>query len=196
MKRSAMRKVLLYIGVSLDGYIADRTGSVAFLDGAGAAGEFAYDAFLKRVDTVLMGYRTYRQVVEELSPDVWPYEGLETLLFTHRPVKTRPGVRVVRGAAADVVAEYRRQPGRDLWLCGGGDLISQLWQSGCVDELWLTVAPRVLGGGVPLLPRNGKRRELTLLSAGCCGESLMCRYGVGPAGSATDHRIQGHPENE
>ena len=173
-----MRDVLLYIGVSLDGYIADREGRVDFLDGAQAEGEVAYERFAERVDTVLMGYGTYRQVTEELSPGQWPYDGMDTYLFTHRPVPEREGLHVVEGPVEPVVERLRCSPGRGIWLCGGGDLIAQLWRAGLVDELWLTVVPRVLGGGVPLFPGEEGRRALRLISGGRCGDTLLCRYRV------------------
>lgn len=81
-----MREVDLFIAMSLDGYIADRTGGVSWLcghDGSEEQGD-GYDRFITCVDTVLMGANTYRQITEELSPDAWPYDGLTTYVVTHR----------------------------------------------------------------------------------------------------------------
>ena len=63
-----MRKVILYIAVSLDGYIADAWGGVDWLGGQSAdyAGDYGYEAFTAQVDTVIMGGRTYRQITQEL----------------------------------------------------------------------------------------------------------------------------------
>ena len=174
-----MRRILLYLGVSLDGYVADRAGSVDFLDRATAEGAFQYESFVTRVDTVLMGGRTYRQVAEELSPGSWPYEGLETVVFTHRPAPAaREDVRFTGRDPAQVAEELKREAGKDIWLCGGGELIARLWRAGLVDELWLTVAPVVLGGGVPLFPAESPGRQVRLRSAERCGDTVMCRYEV------------------
>lgn len=81
-----MRKVVLFIAMSLDGYIADQKGGVDWLEGqdAGAETVDSYGTFIQGIDTVLMGWNTYHQVVTELSPDVWVYQGLATYVFTHR----------------------------------------------------------------------------------------------------------------
>ena len=73
-----MRKVVLYIAMSLDGYIADSTGKVDWLNGHGSEEENVdtYSAFIRDVDTVIMGWNTYDQVTTELSPDEWVYKGL------------------------------------------------------------------------------------------------------------------------
>ena len=66
-----MRKVILYIAMSLDGYIADKNGGVDWLSGQGAEGaeEGTYSEFIKGIDTVVMGWNTYVQVNTELSPE-------------------------------------------------------------------------------------------------------------------------------
>lgn len=68
-----MRNVILFIAMSLDGYIADSEGKVDWLGGQGKDGEMVdtYSAFAKTVDTVVMGWNTYDQIVTELSPGEW-----------------------------------------------------------------------------------------------------------------------------
>ena len=70
-----MGKIVLYISISLDGYIADIDGGVDWLGGenAGYQGDYGFSAFFETVEAILMGGRTYRQVRQELSPDVWPW---------------------------------------------------------------------------------------------------------------------------
>lgn len=80
-----MREVILYIALSLDGYIADENGDVGWLGGSDEEYESdeGYERFQQTVDTVVMGYNTYHQIVTELSPDKWPYPQLESYIFTH-----------------------------------------------------------------------------------------------------------------
>lgn len=85
-----MRKVSLFIAVSLDGYIADADGKVDWLEGqesTGAESE-SYDNFIKDIDTVIMGWNTYNQIITELSPDEWVYSGLNTYVITHKEMKS------------------------------------------------------------------------------------------------------------
>ena len=92
-----MRRVILYIAISLDGYIADLNGGVSWLDsGADAENtEDGYEAFLQKIDTVVMGYNTYRQVAEELSPGKWVYSGMMSYVLTHRKMDDLPEIRFV-----------------------------------------------------------------------------------------------------
>ena len=75
-----MRRVILYIAASLDGYIAGENGGIDWLDREAAPDEAGngYEAFLREIDTIVMGYNTYRQVTEELSPGKWVYAGKKT----------------------------------------------------------------------------------------------------------------------
>lgn len=89
-----MRELVLYIAMSLDGFIADSEGGVDWLHGHedGSDGDGSYPEFIKDIDTVLMGWNTYHQVTSELSPGEWPYAGLETWVFTHRDKAGSEGV--------------------------------------------------------------------------------------------------------
>ena len=85
-----MRKAVLYIALSLDGFIADSAGGVGWLHGHDPAlEEGSYGEFAATVDTVIMGRRTYDQVRGELSPGAWPYEGMDCYVLTHRPAARR-----------------------------------------------------------------------------------------------------------
>ena len=82
-----MRKVILYIAMSLDGYIADQNGNVDWLNeydsDEDVEGTDSYSLFLDKVDTVIIGYNTYHQIVTELSPEQWVYKGLKSYVITH-----------------------------------------------------------------------------------------------------------------
>lgn len=157
-----MRKVVLYISLSLDGYIADVGGDVGWLGGQDPdyTGDYGYEAFICTADTVLMGARTYRQVTEELSPDCWPYQGLETYILTHRPEPDTPERRFVDGSPTELLRRLRQEEGGNIWICGGADLIRQCM--GEIDELHLSIMPILLGNGTPLFPEGGPPLTLRL----------------------------------
>ena len=81
-----MRKTVLFIAMSLDGYIADTDGKVDWLTGQDndAESDDSYTDFIKGVDTVIMGWKTYHQVTTELSPGQWVYNNLQSYVITHR----------------------------------------------------------------------------------------------------------------
>lgn len=85
-----MKKVHLFIAMSLDGYIADSQGKVHWLEGQDEQSENidSYSEFIKDIDTVIMGWNTYHQIVTELSPDEWVYKDLKTYVLTHKNIKS------------------------------------------------------------------------------------------------------------
>src|SRR5699024_10002704 len=118
-KEGHMRKAAASLAVRLDGFIADRDGRVGGLRAcADAQEDGGYEAFVQTVDTVVMGGRTYRQVTQELSPGVWPYEGLDCRVWTHDSGPPPHAQRIEGNLAAWLHAE-KQKPGRDIWLCGG-----------------------------------------------------------------------------
>ena len=84
-----MRKVISYIAMSIDCYIADKDGSVSWLSGDGSDPENggSYNDFIGTVDTVILGYKTYNQIVTELSPEAWVYADKMRYVITHKNIK-------------------------------------------------------------------------------------------------------------
>lgn len=149
------RKIILYVAVSLDGYIADHEGKVDRLTGkdSGYEGDYGYEEFISGVDTVVMGRNTYQQIVTELSPEEWPYPTLKSYIFTHQEMNDRRGIAFVQRKPEKFLLEMKEKPGKDIWICGGSDLANQLMDTGIIDEYHLHIMPVVLGGGVPLFSR-------------------------------------------
>lgn len=162
-----MRKVIVYAAVSLDGFIADSSGGVGWLEQPeGTARDDGYSRFIETVDTVVMGARTYRQVVTELSPEAWPYRGLTTYVLTHTPDNAAPqaDIRFVSRPPASLLEELVNLPGKDIWICGGADIVRQCRETDRIDEYQLAVMPVLLGEGIPLFAPARRRDELVLQS--------------------------------
>ncbi len=160
-----MRKVKYSIGISLDGYIAAPDGSVDWLDRATrkAKGEdFGMTAFFKSIDTVLMGRKTY-EIALKMGMEKGGYKGMKNYIFswTQRPGE-RDGVEFVSRSVAKLVADLREKPGKDIWLCGGGELARGALKDGVVDEVILGVVPMLIGAGVPAFPTEFAETELEL----------------------------------
>lgn len=160
-----MREAVLFIAMSLDGYIADSRGGVEWLQGQDEAlGDGgAYETFIRSVDTVLMGFRTYQQIVTELSPDAWPYEGLTAYVFTHRKLPSTAQIRFTDEMPAALVERLRAGEGKRIWICGGADLARQLMREDLIDQYDLSVIPVVLGAGVRLFAQAEEMRKLRLI---------------------------------
>ena len=139
-----MRKVVLFIAMSLDGYIADGNGGVAWLNGHGNDNENidTYTEFTKDIDTVLMGWNTSHQVVTELSPQEWVYNKFTTYVL--------------------LLERLKQEAGKDIWICGGANLVQQLVSKNMIDKYYISVIPTLLGNGVRLLGNIDREIKLRL----------------------------------
>lgn len=161
-----MRKVLLYIAMSLDGYLAAEDGSVDWLVGENPQepNMGSYPKFIQSVDTVIMGYRTYHQIVTELMPGRWPYAGKTVYVLTHRVCSPVTGVHFVNMEMEALLNEIRCQDGKDIWICGGADIIAQCVKKNIINRFCITVIPYVLGKGIRLFPELDQSVSLKFIS--------------------------------
>lgn len=102
-----MRKIKLFIAISLDGYIADEKGSINWLESYNSVDDDTYEMFYKTVDTVVMGRKTYKQVTEELSPDVYPYEDSFTYVVSSQDIKPRNNMALISEDVIGVLNEIK-----------------------------------------------------------------------------------------
>lgn len=160
-----MRKVTLFIAMSLDGHIADADGRVDWLQGEtpGEDDMVSYQAFIKDVDTVLMGWNTYHQVTTELSPGVWPYAELTSYVLTHRTLPSADGIRFVSEDVCALVRRLKPEPGKGIWVCGGPNIIQPLLREDLIDRFHISVIPTILGSGARLFGELERARPLRLM---------------------------------
>lgn len=160
-----MRKIRLFIAMSLDGYIADRNGKVNWLKGQCSNVENidTYSTFIKEIDTVIMGWKTYHQIVTELSPTEWIYSNLTSYVVTHRSLQSTDNLKFVKDSPCDIVRELREKQGKGIWICGGANIVQSLMSLDLIDEYYISVIPTLLGAGVRLWGGNEKELELELL---------------------------------
>lgn len=159
-----MRKVKLFIATSLDGYIADKYGKVDWLNGqSDEEMPDVYSEFIQSVDTVIMGYNTYDQVIHELSPDVWVYENLQSYVITHKNIKNKENI-FFTDLPVKLVHELKNKEGKDIWICGGSHLIHQLMKENMIDEYYISVIPVLLGSGIRLFQQGFEPIHLQLIN--------------------------------
>lgn len=152
-----MRKISLFIAMSLDGYIADSKGGVDWLNGQGNDEEDidTYSEFIKTIDTIVMGWNTYHQIVTDLSPNEWVYNGATTYVITHKEHISSEKIRFVNINPVELVKRLKGEDGKDVWICGGADLVQQFVNEDLIDRYHITVVPVLLGSGIRLF-ENGK----------------------------------------
>lgn len=161
-----MTRTQYYTATSLDGFIADQHNSLDWLfeaDQSSGGTEDRFAAFFSGVAAMAMGRTTYQWVLDHEhvldEPDKWRkwYGNMPTWVFAHGELPAVPGADV-RFVAGDVSPVHREMVsaagGKNIWLVGGGELVGQFADAGLLDEVIVGVAPVVLGGGAPLLPRR------------------------------------------
>jgi dihydrofolate reductase len=156
-----MRRIRYSVAMSLDGYIAGPKGEADWII---MDPEFDFSAIYDLFDTVLIGRRTYEGMARgKKKPGAYP--GMKTFVIS-RTLQQRdyPKVTIVGDGAEETLAELRAQPGKDIWLFGGGLLFRSLLDAGLVDSVEVAVMPVLLGGGIPLLPAPAKQAKLKLVS--------------------------------
>jgi len=159
-----VRKLIYYVACTVDGFIARENGNFdCFL----SEGEHFADIIKlfpetipghsreamgvntpnQRFDAVLMGRKTYE--VGQAFGVTSPYPQLEQYLFS-KSLKESPdeAVELVSGEAVAKVRELKQLGGKDIWLCGGGEMARELFPE--IDELILKINPVVIGHGIPL----------------------------------------------
>lgn len=161
-----MRKISLFIAMSLDGYIADRKGGVDWLKGQGNDNENVdtYSEFVKNVDTILMGWNTYHQIVTELSPKEWVYNDFTTYVITHNEHASSEKIRFANINPASLVKRLKDESGKNIWICGGANLVQQLVNDDLIDCYYITVIPTILGSGIRLFENAKHEIKLRLLN--------------------------------
>lgn len=145
-----MREIKLYIAQSLDGCIAEIDGGLDWLINHENPEEtdYGYADFYKTVDTLLMGARTYESILAMGIP--WPYEDCQTYVVTHNPIAPQENISSISSNVVERIKQMKTYPGKDIWIVGGGELISTLLSHQLIDSMIITTIPVVLGGGIPL----------------------------------------------
>ncbi|MGY5483800.1 dihydrofolate reductase family protein [Paenibacillus sp. ALE2] len=170
-------KVVLYIAVSLDGYIALPDGSVDWLfDVKGDGGDNGYADFYDTVGTLLMGRLTYEEVLK-LSDD-FPYAGKPCYILTRSLAKHEqaPHVTFTDEALSELVPRLQKQSEGLVWLVGGGQLVQAFMQAGLLEKAIIAIIPKVLGQGIPLFPEGTLPSTFKLEEVERRGDLVMLHY--------------------
>ncbi len=161
-----MRKVKLYLAISLNGKIAKADGSVEWLDAIPNPEEsdYGYFDFYKTIDTTIQGKTTYDQIMG------WgiefPYADNNNYVFTSQhDLENTEHVEFVSENHIKFVKELKQLPGKDIWLVGGGKLNTTFLNAGLIDEINVHVMPIILTEGIDLFGALPDESNLKLIES-------------------------------
>lgn len=159
-----MRKIILGLAVSLDGFIEGPNGE---FDWCFTDQDYGLSDFFKRIDAVFYGRKSF-QLSEQMSAGGDGIPGMPKMkeyVFSNTLTKIKEGALIVSGDTKKEVEKIKNEPGKDIWLFGGASLTSSLMNLGLVDEIWLSIHPILLGSGKPLFTDISNRIPLQLLES-------------------------------
>ncbi|AYQ34294.1 dihydrofolate reductase family protein [Runella sp. SP2] len=165
-----MRKVILGLAMSLDGYIEGPNGEY---DWCFTDQDYGLNEFFKRIDAVFVGRKTYQMALTNEGETAWMPKLTEYVFSNTLPDFKLERKKLIKGDIERQVRTIKSLPGKDIWLFGGAELASSLMNLGLVDEVWLSIHPIVLGAGKPLFKELRERKWLTLVDSKVYGSGLV-----------------------
>jgi dihydrofolate reductase len=158
------RKLVLYISASLDGYIATKDEDLDFLSLVAHEGEdYGYGDFIKSVDSVIIGRKTYEKVIS-MGFD-YPHVDKDVYIITRT---ARPSIGTFKFYTEDLmqlVKELKMKSGKNIYCDGGAEIVQKLLEHDLIDEIILSIIPILLGGGIRLFQDGRPLHKLKLLSS-------------------------------
>ncbi len=164
-----MRKVILGLAVSLDGFIEGPNGEY---DWCFTDQDYGMSAFLQQIDAIFMGRKSW-DLARSMGGES-PWKGITTYVFSQALTSIdEKDTVLVNGDAARETRRIKSMPGKDIWLFGGAQLTTVFINHNLVDELWLSVHPILLGSGKPLFQQIAGRKQINLLESKAYDSGLV-----------------------
>ena len=154
------RKIVVNLATSADGFVARPDGDLDWLtDRPAPKGFYGLPEFERSIDSKILGRKTFDR---SLQMGARFGAGAAHYVFSRQPppASLPPGVHFVHESISAFAGRLRTQPGKNVWMMGGGDIIASFLDEGAIDEFILTVIPTFIGEGIPLL--SPRHRQVTL----------------------------------
>lgn len=169
------RKLILYIAMSLDGYIAKPNDDLGFLSIVEKQGEdYGYSDFIKTVDTVIIGRKTFDKV---MSMGIeFPHADKDKYVITRTPRPAIGSIKFYTGEIKHLVAKLKSEQKGRIYCDGGAEIVNELLQNNLIDEFIISVIPILLGNGTKLFKDGQPEQRLKLISAKTFETGLVQLY--------------------
>jgi dihydrofolate reductase len=156
------RKLILYIAMSLDGYIAKPNDDLSFLSVVEKEGEdYGYTDFVSTIDTVIMGRKTYDWVTKQVD---FPHADKNAFILTRTARPGNGNTVFYTGALSDLVRKLKVEEGKNIFCDGGAEVVNELLMNDLIDEFIISVIPVLVGNGIKLFKDGRPEQKLKLVS--------------------------------
>ncbi len=157
------RKVILYIAISLDGYIAKPNDNLEFLSIVEQEGEdYGYSEFVKSVDTVILGRKTYDWVMTQVSE--FPHADKNSFIITRTARPSIGKTIFFTGKLRDLITKLKTENGKNIFIDGGAEIVNELLKENLIDEFIISIIPVLVGNGTKLFKDGRPEQLLELVS--------------------------------
>jgi dihydrofolate reductase len=164
-----MRKIILSVAVSLDGFIEGPSGEY---DWCMTDQDYGFTDFFKRVDTIFVGRKTYEMSLG-MEDAAAGFPKFKEYVFSTTLDKVKEGATLIKGDIKTEIEKIKKNAEKDIWLFGGADLTTSLMNLRLIDEISLAVHPVLLGSGKPLFQNIKDRIQLTLINSKSYSSGLV-----------------------
>lgn len=153
------RKLVLYIAMSLDGYIAGENDDLDFLSSVETEGEdYGYADFNRTVDTIIMGRRTYDKV---LSFGIeFPHKNKKCYVLSKSKMGSDENVEYWNSSVSDLLQHIRKSEGKNIYCDGGSKVVFELMKNDLIDRYIISIIPTFVGNGITLFKSGRDRLDL------------------------------------
>ncbi|MDV7718691.1 dihydrofolate reductase [Pediococcus ethanolidurans] len=157
-----MRQVQFYGAISLDGYLATPQHDLQWLFDTAGGDEANTNQFLKQVDTTIMGRKTYEVTKKTMGNELLFPDKMNYVLSRTHEGQTGDAT-YVNQSPVDLVRHLQTLSGSNIWIVGGGQVVTDLVAENLIDEWWIQVASVLLGKGIRLFPEGNYMTRLDLM---------------------------------
>jgi len=156
------REVILYIGMSVDGYIAKEDGNIDFLSIVDAPNEdYGYYSFLHDIDTVIWGRKTYDKLLS-FGID-FPHKDKKVYVLSRTKTGSDDNVTFFGGDIRDLISSLKGESGKNIYCDGGGELVFELLKYKLINKMVISVIPHLVGNGIRLFKDNRPEQHLRFI---------------------------------
>lgn len=155
-----MRKLILYIATSVDGYIAKPDDNLDFLKIVEKEGEdYGYAEFTANIDTIILGRKTYDWVYNEIGSSYYDNGDRNIYVITRTERPSVGKTTFYTGNLPELVRQLKNESGKDICCDGGAEIVNELLKSDLIDEFIISVVPILVGNGIRLF-KDGRPEQL------------------------------------
>jgi len=161
---NSARKVILYIAMSLDGYISQKNDDLTFLSAVDRVGEdYGYGDFISTIDTIISGRKTYDWVINHIGE--YPHSDKDSYIITRTPHPDKGNLKFYSGELKSLITKLKSENGRDIFVEGGAEIVNELLKDNLIDEYYISIVPVLIGDGIRLFNDGRPEQKLTFLEA-------------------------------